>query len=843
MQVFQSLRVFRRGFYALLLAGMMLATQSLAHAAAVRGQVTDATGAKVSGARVALVTNGKVVTAALTVADGSFQLLTGAEGRFYLVISAPSFRQLETPGFYAGRYDNIERNLVLEPEWVRQSIVVTATGLPTPQAQTGAATAVLGELDLQGRTDLTDALRLMPGAYVTQYGQLGMEANLYVRGGNNTANKVMVDGLDANDMGGGFDFGQHSTTGLERVEVMRGPATSLYGANAASSVVSMVTPRGTTSFPSFLFHGEAGSYNTSREELTLAGAHKKLDYMGTYSWLQSDNDLPHSQYHVGTVAANLGWQLNATTQLRGTFHYGVNNLGTAGAWEFHHVAEDANEKDQNLFVTGLLDNQTTAILHNSIRFGATRKRRQYGLWSVSGTLDPDGDNAGSYTDYCYGATTFGDKVTIKGANGYSATGWAALDCATSYYQYSNGRDQLVYQGDVKITPHLAAMAGFSYEDERAMSRSTYDGSTSSPNSRSRNNYNYRAAFQGDYKGRVFYSLGGSIEHYSLFGTLGTPHAGLSVYALKPRKGVFSGTRVLFNYGDAVREPSMTDQMASLHDFLNSAGDSTLASQLHIGPIQAPTTRTYEGGVEQSFLTQHIIFRTTYFHNQFGRETEYVGGREILNVLNLTDTEKAALEQALGYYYTYDYSLEMNSQAFKAQGIESTLEGGLGRSLFLRGGYTYLDSKVQRSYTQDNEWYAAGTVVTVDGIPVGAYAPLVGARPFRRPAHTGFINASYSSGKLTGLFTAAFASRSDDSTFLLNADQDGGNTLLLPNRNLNHGFAKLDLGGSYQLRNWVSVYAQAENLLDQSHIAPIGYVSLPANARAGLKFSWGPGSSK
>jgi vitamin B12 transporter len=51
---------------------------------------------------------------------------------------------LETPGFYAGRLDSIERNIVLEPEWVRESIVVTATGTPTPQPQTSEATSVLG---------------------------------------------------------------------------------------------------------------------------------------------------------------------------------------------------------------------------------------------------------------------------------------------------------------------------------------------------------------------------------------------------------------------------------------------------------------------------------------------------------------------------------------------------------------------------------------------------------------------------------------------------------------------------------------------------------------------------
>ena len=102
----------------------------------------------------------------------------------------------------------------------------------------------------------------------------------------------------------------------------------------------------------------------------------------------------------------------------------------------------------------------------------------------------------------------------------------------------------------------------------------------------------------------------------------------------------------------------------------------------------------------------------------------------------------ALEQALSYYYTDDYGLSVNTEAFRAQGIESTVEGGIGRNIFLRGGYTYLDAVVQRSFSSDNEAYFGGYAPTFDGIPIGAYSPLWGARPFRRPPHTGFISASY-----------------------------------------------------------------------------------------------------
>ena len=806
----------------LLLAGIV------APAAEIHGVVTDASGAKISGAKVVLIRNGNPVSAGVSSADGSFQITTGAAGRFYLVISATGFRQLETPGFYAGRFDNVEQNLVLELSWVHESIVVTANGTPTPQPQTGAAISVLGPSDLAGRTDLVSSLRLMPGTAVSQTGQMGAQASLFLRGGDSDANKVLIDGVSAGDLGGRFDFGPLATTAIERTEVYRGPNSSLYGADAESGVVSLTTPHGTTSFPSFLFHGEAGNFLTSNEDLEIAGAHNKLDYLGEFSWFQTNNNLPLDQFHVATAAGNFGWQPNGTTQIRGTLHYGVDATGVPGPWQFYQVANNATQKDQDLFISASIDNQSTASFRNSVRYGAARKREQYHLWSESGSglFDQFGDS-------------FGYPVTITGANGYSVSGPALLDFGGTYPQESqlvSNRDQLVYQGDYTVTPHLAAQIGFQFEDERG----SEPGSLYYPPIE-RTNYDYRAAVHGDFKTRFFYTLGGDLERYSLFGTQTTPRAGVSFYAMKPRKGVFSGTRILFNYGDAVREPSLTDQFNSLYSFLESNGGESTIQQLGIKPLSAPTARTYEGGVEQAFLSQRLIFRTSFFHNEFGRQIEYVGLDLIPELLpNLTPAQQNQLEQFLQANGAFEQSL--NTEAFRALGVETTVEGGIGRSIFLRGGYTYLDAVVQRSFANDDV-ALLGPLPTYNGIPIGSDSPLQGARPFRRPPHTGFFTASYSAKKLTALFSSAFVSRSDDSDFLAGSDINGGNSLLLPNRNLDPGFAKLDLGGSYQLSSWLGVYGQVENLMNNQHIAPLGYLSLPVNLRAGVRIQWGKGSGR
>lgn len=807
----------------LLLSGL----STMLEAASIHGTVTDATGARISGAHVVLVIRGKVAGEAQTASDGSFQILTGSEGRLFLLISAPNFRQLQTPDFYAGRSDVVEKSLIMEPAWAHESIVVAATGVPTPQAQTSATTTVLSPLDYALSTDLVSALRTMPGVSVIQTEGRGSQTSLFVRGGASNDNLVLMDGIDVGDLGSQFDLGTLPAANLESVEVYRGPNSNLYGAGAVTSVINLTTPHGTTHFPSILLEADGGNLYTGHQDLTVAGARGKFDYLASYGWLQTANNLPRDEHHLASTAANFGWQPSANTVVRGILHYNVAATGVPNAWDFYHVADDATEKDQNLSLSASIANQTTESLHNSVRYGLTRKREQLNLWSLQGVTLTTGYYA-----------TYGLPVTITGANGYSVSGQAGLDYSTPYgAQFVSNRDALLYNGDLRLTPHLMAMVGFRFENERgAEPGSAYYGPVD------RTNYDYTASVHGDYKNRFFYTLGGSLEHYSLFGTETSPRAGFSWYALKPRSGIFSGTRILFNYGDAVREPKLTEQDYSLYSLLQAAGAQSTISALHLTPLDAPYARTYEGGLAQSFLTGHINFRATYFHNQFGRELEYVGSGLLTQALpGLTTSQKQLLTAELNSNGIY--GADVNSQAFRAQGIESNVEAGIGKSLFLRGGYTYLDAVVERSFDSDNEALLEGYAPTYNDIPVGSNTPLKGARPFRRPPHTGYFTTTYAAGKVAGIFSSSFASRSDDSTMLGYMDATGGNTLLLPNRNLDHGFARLDLGASYQLFKLLGVYGKAENLLNQEHMAPIGYRSLPFSFRAGVKLSWGPGSGR
>ena len=179
---------------------------------------------------------------------------------------------------------------------------------------------------------------------------------------------------------------------------------------------------------------------------------------------------------------------------------------------------------------------------------------------------------------------------------------------------------------------------------------------------------------------------------------------------------------------------------------------------------------------------------------------------------------------------------LNSLAFRAQGIETELQYQPTRRIFLRGGYTYLDAIVEQSFSSDAVAAQGGYASenpNIPGIPIGE-SPFVGARPFRRPPHTGFFAVQYIGSKFTAAFKGALASRSDDSTFLDYSDLAGTDSMILPNRDLDFGYAKLDANFTYAVKPRVTVFSQLDNLLSQQHIGPIGYPGLPFTFRSGLK---------
>lgn len=800
-------------------AALSLSAISAAHAGTIRGSVRDPLGRGIPGATVLLLQNGREVASTTAGTDGTFSFPGEISGRFAVRASSPEFAAQSSPVFFVGKSGTATHDLLLRIPERRDDVTVTAAGLPTTLEQTSVAVTPIPQQELATRFGITDELRLQPGVSVVQSGGYGSVTSLFVRGADSTSNQVLVDGVPADDVGGRFDFSNVASTAVSRLESQRGPNSVLYGTDALAGTVRFETPRGAAR-PVLLYSGDAGNFHTWRNEAEVSGGYRRLDGYAAVSRFDSSNALPNDRYHLTTVAANVGAQLATNLSLRGTVRSGVSATGVPGPFDFYGVAAQARQGDQDLYMSAVLEGTLHGNLHQSARYLGARKREQFLEFGQAGSPVTIGSGDSAYTAYV------GDVVTIRGANGTFATGQAQIFNGVNDRSDSvSNRDGVQYNADGHFSQHLAALAGFRFLQERGSYRYPSFGIAQSAE---RRDYQYTLQFQGDIRNRIFYSLGGAVQHNTLYGTEGTPRLGIAGYAIRPGEGWFHGTRLHFNFAKGVQEPNLNAELTSLYSQLVAAGKTQAITQYGVAPIGALRSRTYEGGIEQSIAGQRLLFRANYFHNQFGRQIEYVGGTDLQQYFGLP------LGGILGNPYAGAY---LNSLDFSAQGVESQLEFSPVSHVFLRGGYTYLNSRVERSFSGDVTAALGGfpnTNPNYPDVPIGSSSPLIGARPFRRAPHTSFAVAEYTSGKWSAGIKAAFSSRSDDSTFLSFSSLAGDNSLLLPNRNLAFGYAKVDANATWQFRPQLAFFTQMNNLLGQQHMGPIGYPALPFNFRVGVK---------
>jgi iron complex outermembrane receptor protein/vitamin B12 transporter len=798
----------------LLLALVSLATAPV-HAVIIRGTVTDPLGAVVIGARVQLVQGTAVIALGRSDVDGAFEIRSTASGRFRLLTSAATFTPAVGQEFYGGVTDVVPQEVVLEINSVTESVTVTATGIPTPLQQSSAAVSLVSPLNLATRLGVSDELRLAPGIEVVQQGQTGGVTSLFVRGGNSTANKVLIDGIAAEDVGGVFDFGTVAQTAVASIETYRGPNSVLYGSDAGASVVSLSTPRGDSIRPVLIYTGDGGNFHTYRNQGELSGAHRRLDFYGAFGRLDTSNALPRDAYKVATSAANIGYTLLPQLQARFTIRNTFSKTGLPGAHDFFGISNDAEQADQDLYSGLTLESRTNeGRWHNLARYGIARKREQARQYTDVGTPGP-------YGEY------FGNVVTIRGANGYTATGQA--DFFTPNSDSASLRDELFFQSDYAFSRRFTGLVGFRYQNERG---SFVDADFGENEAIKRRNYEVTLQFQGDIKNRLFYSAGGAIEKNHLYGIAGTPRIGLAYIPVRVANRKLRGTKLRASAATGVQEPTLALQFASLYSAILTYGDPADLALYHVTQGTAERSRSYEVGIDQNLLGERLVLRSGYFHNIFDRQLEGVDYNGLQQYFGIP----ASLANPNGIYEAYT-----NSLAFRAQGIESQIEWQALSHLFVRGGYTWLDSGVIQSFATDALDARNGTPTTnpnIPGIAIGAESPLVGGRPFRRAPHTGFFAVAYTSTHFAAALKGALSSRSDDSTFLDYADINGGNTLLLPNRDLDFGYAKLDANASFVATKRLTIYTQLDNLLSQQHIGPIGYPALPFTIRGGLKIRFG-----
>src|SRR5262245_9802418 len=298
--------------------------------ASIKGTVVDQLGARVASASVRLLRGGERVADATGNASGEFALERVAEGRYQLEVSASGFETTTTDPVFVGASARVTTEVRLRIGPLEQQLVVTAAATEVPVSQIGAAVTVVDKttLDALGTPDLLEAMRNVPGADVVQIGARGGGTSLFVRGGASNFNKVLVDGVPANDIGGAFDFGDFAAAGVESVEVFRGSNSVLYGSDALTGVVSITTRRGRTRLPEATFSIDGGNLGTVHGDASIGGARGRVDYFAQFAHLDTDNVVPNNAYRNDTFAARVGAMVGGRTSLSGTLRHVDSNYGS-----------------------------------------------------------------------------------------------------------------------------------------------------------------------------------------------------------------------------------------------------------------------------------------------------------------------------------------------------------------------------------------------------------------------------------------------------------------------------------------------------------------------------------
>ncbi len=779
-------------------AFFLLTVSSSAYAqGVVSGTVSDPLGATVKDAKVKLQKGDTSSGDTTTSSDGKFSFSSVTSGRYRVQVEAPGFALYTGPEVFVASSETTTSDVVLQLSALKQQMVVSATGSEISIAQVGASVSLIDNQDIQvqNKLDVLENLRQVSGAQIVQTSQRGGTTSLFIRGGESSFNKIMIDGVPSNAIGGGFDFAQLSNSGVQSVEVLKGSNSVLFGADALAGVVNITTQRGMSSIPELKFSADGGNFGTHNEAASLAGAFRQFDYFSQFSRFDTQGSFPNNYFHNATYAGNIGFQPNTKTDLRVTYRRNWTDSGSPNSLLFFGIADDSKQKNQNTYLSGTAQNQTTSRWHNLVRFAFGQFPSVYTNPSPSGKPDPYG--FGNY---------LGNVTTIKGANGYSVTGQGILDYSGTYpqvYPSYEARRSVYTQSDYNFFKDWTGTVGFRYEHENG------SGYT-------RDNYGYFMEGHGSLGHRLYLTGGVGLENNAVFGFAASPRVSAAYYLRKPSSGsFFADTKLRFNFGKGIKEPSTYEQGNQLYALLTPGQ----RSQFNVSPVGPERSRTIDFGIEQGLWNDRARLELTYFHNRFYDLISFLGTTDLVSI---GVPPGAATASGFGAY--------VNASSTRSQGAEAQFTTDIGHGLRFLANYTYLDAVVTKAFG------SPAFNPSFPGIPIGAYSPLLGAEPFRRARNSGSIALIYAHRKFSGAFTGYMVGKRDDSTFL--SDGLFGNTLLLPNHNLAPSYQKFDLSGRYQLKSFVAAYVGIENLFSQHYQAALGFPATPFTFRAGLAFTIG-----
>ena len=213
-----------------------------------------------------------------------------------------------------------------------ERIVVTPSKVEQIYRYSTQNTSIVAEEDIEssGITEVTEVLDLLPSVDILEYGSAGSTRSVHIRGASSSQVLTLVDGRPVNTpRDGATDFNQIPLSNIERIEVLRGPASSIYGANAVGGVINIITKSGKDKMQTETLN-KFGSFNTKFSSFTNGHKIKDLDYFISYDYLASHGHRDNSDYLSNNVNTKLGYQLDDDNHIGLASGYFNSEVGAPG---------------------------------------------------------------------------------------------------------------------------------------------------------------------------------------------------------------------------------------------------------------------------------------------------------------------------------------------------------------------------------------------------------------------------------------------------------------------------------------------------------------------------------
>lgn len=791
----------RRSSYAIILL-MLIAGPWTALAAQQRitaaGTVTDASGGAVTGVTVEAVANGRTVATASTGGDGRYEISAPSSAGLQLRVRQGGFTEqwVELSGDSA----NLTRDFVLGIAPVEDSVVVTASRTPESRVRVTGSVSVITARDIAalGTTSLADIVRTVPALNVESTGREGSQSSLFSRGGESDYNLVLLDGVRVNNNGGYYDFSRISAGEIDRVEVVRGGQSSLYGSDAIGSVVQIFTKRaGPSDAPQVSGSVEGGSFNTWRGSASLIGSARNLvDYQiggayrgsdGAFADILPEKDRFDQAAFDGGFGALLGDQATLRTALRysdargrsvGQIVYGIRDTGTAYdtkdlAWHLNFTQRLTSRLNHSALVGYFKTDGLSAdrIADPTINVYAI-------LDGTPGAIFPNTPRLVRLLD----KATF--DAIAAGTQGLSETQFLA----TTPFGAGFGDFPFTSQSEVR-RPALKYQADYTWADGQVLSAGyDFERETTSLNATYRiQNHAYFVQQQLTFNDRWFATVGARMDDNSRFGTNASPKLSVGGYLLPSDSGPVSSVKVFANIGRGIKNATFSELFGGPFNDGNS----------DLSPERA---RTVDAGAEFTFAAQRLYSRIAYFDNRFNDQVAF-------------KSSGPGLDGRADY---------INIDGSKANGWE--VEGALQRpvaGLTAGASYALVDTEVV-SFVSTSEQFQPGQ-------------PLL-----RRPKHSFMARAAYQRGPAAINLNVRHVGDRHDASFIgLSAVRSArfptGRSVDIT---VNPGYTVVGLGAEGRVRNDVTFFVRVDNVADTEYESALGFPGLPRAAVVGARFNIG-----